>query len=250
MSRLISVDCTKIDNSEVLGSRMAGWYTPLDILNSESICYCFGAGEDVSFDCSLIRQFGCEVFTFDQTPRATAHIEELISKTLGKDRVYVKNDETTIDQISRLEVYKINREEIEKLNYYNIGVWSQDMKHKFFFPKRDEVVSCSVTIIQNTEDYFEAQCLTLSSIMKKFEHTNIDLLKMDIEGAEYEVVNSMIASNIRPKILGLEFHFDDRKSFSLELMKIRNMIKSIRLYGMVPVFHQNFDMVFLREDCI
>jgi len=38
------------------------------------------------------------------------------------------------------------------------------------------------------------------------KHSKIDLLKMDIEGAEYSVLKDMESVNIRPKQLLIEFH--------------------------------------------
>src|SRR5690606_25746429 len=55
---------------EKLGTRYGGWYVPSDLLNAQSICYCIGAGEDISFDIELINRFDCHVYTFDPTPRA------------------------------------------------------------------------------------------------------------------------------------------------------------------------------------
>ena len=42
--------------------------------------------------------------------------------------------------------------------------------------------------------------------MTELNHTYIDLLKMDIEGSEYSVINDILASNVRPKQMLVEFH--------------------------------------------
>jgi hypothetical protein len=41
--------------------------------------------------------------------------------------------------------------------------------------------------------------------MKELGHARIDVLKMNIEGAEYEVLKSMMADNIRPTVIALTF---------------------------------------------
>ena len=46
----------------------------------------------------------------------------------------------------------------------------------------------------------------LSTLMQDLGHTRIDVLKMDIEGFEYAVVEDLIAGSIRPRQLLIEFH--------------------------------------------
>jgi hypothetical protein len=47
--------------------------------------------------------------------------------------------------------------------------------------------------------------------MEILGHTKIDLLKIDIEGAEYEVIQDIAVTMILPQIICLEFH--KRKDF-------------------------------------
>src|SRR6202008_4156450 len=44
------------------------------VLKPGAIVYSFGVGEDASFDLELIRQFDCEVYAFDPTPRSIAWV--------------------------------------------------------------------------------------------------------------------------------------------------------------------------------
>ncbi len=55
-----------------------GPYTiSVNFINSNSICYSFGAREDISFDCSLVKKFHCRVYIMDPTPRAFFHFQTL-----------------------------------------------------------------------------------------------------------------------------------------------------------------------------
>jgi hypothetical protein len=42
--------------------------------------------------------------------------------------------------------------------------------------------------------------------MRKLQHKKIDLMKIDVEGSEYEIVEDMIRSQIKPQQLLIEFH--------------------------------------------
>lgn len=45
-----------------LGTTYGGWIIPVDAgLTADSVCYCAGAGEDISFDCALVEWFHCQV---------------------------------------------------------------------------------------------------------------------------------------------------------------------------------------------
>ena len=47
---------------------------------------------------------------------------------------------------------------------------------------------------------------SLKSIMKLLGHDHIDILKMNIEGAEYGVIKDIIAENIEIRQILIEFH--------------------------------------------
>jgi hypothetical protein len=42
--------------------------------------------------------------------------------------------------------------------------------------------------------------------MAQLGHSQLDVLKMDIEGAEYAVIDSLVSSGVRPRQLLVEFH--------------------------------------------
>ena len=57
-----------------------------------------------------------------------------------------------------------------------------------------------------TYNAIEVPMKRLHTIMLALNHDHIDILKMDIEGAEYEVIDDMIESGIKPRQLLVEFH--------------------------------------------
>jgi FkbM family methyltransferase len=157
-----------------LGSKYGGWIIPERVLDATSVCYCAGAGEDISFDLALIEQYGCEVHTFDPTPRAIEHVE----RTAGN---------------------------VPRLRFHPIGLWDCDEVLRFYAPADPTHVSHSVMNLQNTRSYFEARCRSLAHITQDLGHAHIDLLKLDIEGAEHRVIASMLAGNLLVRVLCVEF---------------------------------------------
>lgn len=89
-----------------------------------------------------------------------------------------------------------------------IGLSSKDGIEKFFAPQVAGLRSFSKQTDQRQGESTEIFCevFTLKSIMKRLQHNCVDLLKMDIEGFEYDVIDQMMASNTKPQCLLIEFH--------------------------------------------
>ena len=62
-----------------------------------------------------------------------------------------------------------------------------------------------MTNIQRTADAVELPVRSLSSAMTEAGHDRLDILKLDIEGAEYEVLDRLITDRLRPAVLCVEF---------------------------------------------
>jgi len=85
--------------------------------------------------------------------------------------------------------------------------------------------------------------------MKELGHKYIDILKMDIEGAEYDVINEMSKSDIRPQQILVEFHH------RFQGVGIRETIKAIRRlkimgYNLFSVSDTNEEFGFIRGPCV
>lgn len=56
------------------------------------------------------------------------------------------------------------------------------------------------------EETIEVEFKSLKSIMKQLGHRHIDILKMDIEGAEFQVIKNILSDGIQFYELCVEFH--------------------------------------------
>ncbi len=83
--------------------------------------------------------------------------------------------------------------------------------------------------------------------METNEHTSIDLLKIDIEGFEYEVLESCLAERIPIRQICVEFH----DSFP-EIPKARTqrMIRALESHGFDLIHRHRHDHTFLRRDAV
>jgi FkbM family methyltransferase len=206
-----------------------------------AICYCFGAGEDISFDVALARD-GHRVFTFDPTPRAKVHFESLMQSTQAGLPFGIGSSTTSF--------YEIDPETARRMAFHPIGLWDCDEIQKFYIPKNAAHVSHSILNLQRTDGYFEAPCKTLKSIMADLGHDHIDLLKMDIEGAEYAALTRMMADGIRPAILNIEYDEGHSPLDEGAHNRILDSVRRLATFGYALTKRASWDLTFLRLDLL
>jgi FkbM family methyltransferase len=219
---------------EKLGtSYYGGWIIPTDKLNADSICYLAGAGEDISFDISLAKKFKCRVYIYDPTPRAKKHFEEVVKAAHSGNKLYIGNS---------TEYYDTDADSIKLLKFETLGLWKQSGTLKFFAPKDKTHVSHSISNLQQTDGYFLAEVQRLSEIMKQNNHQYLDILKLDIEGAEFEVIESILEDNIPIKILCVEFH-----KHGNQLGQIQSCLEKLEANNYRVVAREEMDFTFINR---
>ena len=179
--------------------KVGDWSVAFDQLNAESIVYSFGIGDDVELDLALINNIGVTVFAFDPTPLAVDWVTD-----------NVRND---------------------KFKFYPYGIASED--GEIIFSQRESSGSGAVMFSAVKEPVpgrknISCQVFRLQTLMKQLEHDKIDLLKLDIEGMEYEVITDILASSIRPRHICLEVH---HRFFAEGKTKTENMVRDMRAAG-------------------
>ena len=163
---------------EFHGSGYGGWAILGDSLDAHSIVYSLGVGKDVSFDLAIIGKYGCNVFAYDPTPRAVAFVAENVR-----------------DQRFRMHACAVaEREGQMKL--------SSPPRHM-----RDQI-SCSAHAGDASGDSFEVPCTTVNRLWMQNNHSRCDVLKMDIEGCEFAVIDQGIRDGWIRRVdqLMVEFH--------------------------------------------
>jgi FkbM family methyltransferase len=188
-----------------IGGVEHGWTIPYP--DPSWICYTVGVGEDTSFDEALLA-LGCQVVAVDPTPRAIAHIQPLL----------------TSHPRLRLAPY---------------ALWTEDTEVEFFAPANREDVSFSLSNRQRTDDAIAVQARMLSSICAEMGHASIDLLKIDIEGAEYQVMQALDLYALEVKVLCVEYHPDHG------LLTMLRAVNGMRKRGYRPVAATRTDVTFV-----
>ena len=157
-----------------LGNAAACWCICPQNLSASSVIYSIGVGEDISFDLALIQRFGMQVHAFDPTPQS---VEWLQGQTPPPEFVF-----------------------------HAYGIAGVDGSCAFVPPENPAHVSHTIVPRTSSRPGIKVPMHRLGTIMRELGHASIDLLKMDIEGAEYDVLADMISQRIPVKQLLVEFH--------------------------------------------
>lgn len=197
---------------------MDGYMICPEGLDRDSVIYSVGVGRHISFDLALIGAFGATVHAFDPTPVSIEWVRE--QKLPGQ------------------------------FVFHDYGVAAYDGQFRFYPPRRAASAHyTSVPKTKRTDDTLciEAPVYTPGTIMKKLGHDHVDLLKLDIEGGEYEVIDNMLKESIRVRQLIVEFHHNFP---TIPMARTVEAVRALRKngYRLFHVSDRTYEMGFIRAE--
>ena len=160
------------------GGADRGWMICSDLVPRGGIAYSFGVGANVFWDVAMIEQFGVEVHAFDPTPESIAWVA---------------------------------RQKLpEQFRFHDYGIAAFDGSLNFYPPKKPGRIHFS----QDPQKYnrpdqalISGRVMRLSTIAQQLGHSRIDVLKMDVEGTEFDCVTDILQSGIEIGQLLVEVHY-------------------------------------------
>jgi FkbM family methyltransferase len=181
-----------------IGSDYGGYFLDASVIGADAVVYSLGVGEDISFDLALIERFGVTVHAFDPTPKVNTW---LASQTLP-----------------------------DKFHFHEVGIADFEGDAVFYLPPRKDFVSHSIVQArQYSRESIHVPMIRLGTAMRQLGHTRIDVLKMDIEGAEYTVLQDLVAQKIPVRQILVEFH---HRLSSIGTGKTKQALALLQDYGM------------------
>ena len=158
-----------------VGYGYGAWDVVPSLIGKGDLAFCFGMGKEITLETELARRFGMDVHAFDPTPES---LEWVATQQLP----------------SRMHVHPV-------------GIADRDGILEFAAPRAVGEVSLSAIRAEGAGNPVRLNVSTLDTLMVTHSGGRpLVLLKMDVEGSEYAVINHLVASNIRPKQLLVEFH--------------------------------------------
>lgn len=181
-----------------LGSSNGGFYMDTQTLRPDDFVLSFGVGTDVSFDLQLIEKTQCRVFGFDPTPKSIAWIK---SQNLNPN-----------------------------YSFFPYGIAQETGEVRFFLPKNENHVSGSLMPMDyvNTHTAVDVPVKSMQDVVKDVDYSKVKAVKMDIEGAEYTVMPSVLMALPNLKIIAVEIH---ERFVEGGVAKTKKMIAELEHYG-------------------
>ncbi len=196
------------------GSDYGGWIICPSLLQSDSVVYSLGIGEDVTFDLAMIAEYGVEICAFDPTPKAIEWVEK--------------------------------RDLPKEFRFYPWGVAAFDGEAAFLPPENPDHASYRIES-RESEITLLLPVRRLGTIMAELGHVKLDLLKMDIEGAEFEVVNDLLNCRLTVDQLVVEVHPRIGYVFGRSWRLVRSLRRAgFRLFA---ISDQLCEYSFIHERC-
>jgi len=171
------------------------------------VVYDFGIREQPQFGMRMALNFSCEVHAFDPSPIST----EYASKHLKDIPNYSFHPFGAGGVDDTVTLYKYNWEQVSQIR---LPMYTD--KWRCLNP---DIKDCGAKVPEggnnNPEEMFSLPVRTLPSIMAELGHSHIDILKIDVEGSEYSLLEQLFDTYGCPPIeqITLEWHhfwFDPR----------------------------------------
>ncbi len=158
-----------------LGTDYGGYVVPVERIGSDWVCYCVGTGADVSFELELIESRGVEVRSFEAVENLANYVRE---QARGEPRLSIEHAALALED----------------------GPVRMQRSH---VPVSQSV---SAAGLYDGSNYVEVPGRTLASLMEENGDDRIDLLKIDIEGLEYELLPTLDLRQLGVRVLCTQFH--------------------------------------------
>ncbi len=185
-----------------LGSEYGAHTVCPDELGPESVVYSVGVGEDVSFDLALAEHFGLSVHAFDPTPRS---VEWVRSQNLPA--CFIMNA---------------------------IALGTEDGSATFYKPRNPQHISHSMLEHDRVDsEAIQVPMKRLKTLMQERGHERLDVLKLDIEGLEYNVLEQILDDRVPVAQLLIEFH---HQLAPIPYSQTRQAVERLNAHG-YRVFH-------------
>jgi FkbM family methyltransferase len=174
-NRMERLETEPLDGLQALGSDYGYWVVPVDWIESSWTCYCVGAGGDITFERELLARYAPTVRSF----------------------------EPDADYIRRIEV---SPEDAEHFSAYQMAITPADGPIRMQRTHIPGSRSLSPVDLYDSEEYVEVPGRSLRSLMVEFGDDSVELLKVDVEGGEYELLPTLDLAGMGVRVLCIQLH--------------------------------------------
>ena len=213
--RQIGIEPVPCDSATLYGGDH-GWVIDESSIGSESIIYSVGVGSNIDFDLELIDSLGVTIHAFDPTPRSVEWVKE--------------------QNLSN------------KFIFHPVGLAAENGFMNFYPPAKSSSTHFSpVDRYGNTDNEIKAPVKDIDTMASELGHKKIDLLKMDIEGAEYEVIKALPDSEVIINQILIEFHHMYKSISFSQTVEAINTLKNLG-FEIFDISQRTYEFSFKKRE--
>lgn len=216
---------------------------------SASLLLSGGLGEDMSFEAEWASKSGGRVLLVDPTPRSKTHFDQVMDRCgLSKEEDYGSTGNLSPNQ------YDLVRVSREQFLLFEGALWSSTVSTlELFPPENPDHVSFSIHDLQATNltgNSIFAPAITVAELLSRSGlESQTFILKLDIEGAALEVLESTFASGLKPRQILVEFDEMFFPSFR-NYLRVRKTLSLLHRASYIMVSESTFDCVFIPKELL
>lgn len=187
-----------------LGTPYGGWAFQFKSHMVGGVAVCAGAGCDISFEVELARRLHMTVIIVDPTPIAKDHVKEVL---LGRDRDVAHLP--LVGAYQRPSSYQLDAASRDRILFEDVALSDED-GHIYLYRQDSSGRPADPSLSSKRRRGASGRSLlvesrSLQSLIELHQIDRLDILKLDIEGAEYDVIESLRGISILPRQVLVEF---------------------------------------------
>jgi FkbM family methyltransferase len=184
------------------------------VIDPSWTCYLAGAGGDVTLDLELVRRYGVTARSFDPV----------------------------LDYVERAA--HDGRDE-PRFSAHHVAIAGADGPIRMQITHDVRSGSLSAAGLYDSHSYIEVPGRSLPSLMTELDDGRIDLLKLDVEGSEYELFPKLDLDSLGVKVFAVQLHHNGSVRAARRLMSALDE-QGYDLVACCPVIK----LTFLRRDVL
>lgn len=187
----------------------------VDRANDDMFVVAAGVGHSITFELDLARRYNAEIILLDPSP-------------------------TGINTVSKLDISGTRIRFLEK------GLAAEDGTH-FFDPPQDTREGSYSIAGGQTKDGIQFECTSLNTLMRQYGRRRLDILKMDIEGFEYEVIQNLLKDRLSVDQLCVEIHVRNSSGVTYSIWDAVRLLSRLYFAGYRVIFNRALDFTFVHK---
>ena len=187
------------------GNSDGGYVVNSDIIKKTDNLVSFGMGTDWSFELDYIKKNkNILIYIYDHTVSSTPYVKDIF-KYLRRLMTFRSNFKAVLDRVSYYLKYK-NFLFLKNVNFFK------------------EKITDKIRIKTESD---------INKVFSRIDNKNGVVLKCDIEGDEYKIVDKILEQKNRLEMLITEFHWIDKNEelFLKSIRKIKDHFEIIHIHG-------------------